>query len=325
MAGSTKSDSVRPGSRDWAGWPGIGAVLLATLLWVLVKFNQTYSTSIQYPVQITNMPLEVAPGEDGIRKVKLNCEGLGTRLVVAWLRRNRDTIDIPYKAQGPPDPVVFVDAQASAYLRRKLPTGVRMLSLASDSLRLHFETRTNKRVPLIVKSTFVPPYGYRVDSVMVRDTDSVRLTGPADILEGLTSWTTREVDIEVGANPNVYIVPVDTLAGLDVSPPQVMVYARPRRYAEVAIDAVLNTPNPPQNHVVRYYPAGLTLFCVTPLDQLRNVPQKLEISVPYEQLDLSQGVLYPDVQNFLPPSLALVRWEPRTPRFVVQDTSIMDK
>lgn len=306
-------------NRSWAGWPGIIAILLATLLWLLVKFNQSYTTTIQYPARIASLPLQVAPGEDGIRRIEVDCEGLGSRLFVAWIRRNRDTLSMKYEPRRKGSPYVLLGAEESAFLRRQLPTGVRMLSYEPDSLQLKFETRTNKLVPLSIKNSFVPPFGYRVDSFALRGMDSVRITGPAEMLENIKEWHTTGKSIPVKAKAATYSVAVDTLEGLEISPVRVMAYVRPRRYIEVEIQAELICPDAPKGSEVKFFPPKLQLFCVTPLDLRRNAPQRIRFEVPYKSLDPARGVFYPDPQAVLPPALDLVRWDPRSFSFIIQE------
>jgi hypothetical protein len=314
MASPTSSEK-----RSWAGWPGIIAILLATLLWLLVKFNQSYTTTIQYPARIASLPLQVAPDEDGIRRIKVNCEGLGSRLFVAWLRRNRDTLSMKYEPRRRGSPYVLLGAEESAFLRRQLPTGVRMLNYEPDSLQLKFETRTNKRVPLRISNSFLAPFGYRVDSFTIRGLDSVKITGPAEKLEGINEWYTSGKSIAVQAKPGTYGVEVDTTEGLEIAPPRVMVYVRPRRYIEVEVQAELSCPDAPKGVEVKFFPPKLQLYCVTPLDFRRNAPQRINLTVPFTSLDPARGVFYPDPQAALPPELDLIRWEPRSFSFVIQE------
>ncbi|MFK7969383.1 MAG: hypothetical protein AB8F95_03400 [Bacteroidia bacterium] len=323
MRAPASSGSARQSGRYWAGWPGIAAVMLAILLWLLVKFNQSYTTAILYPAQIVNLPTQVAPDEGGFKQVKVNCEGLGSRLFVAWIRRNRDTLVMDYDGGNIPKPTVRLGAEEAAFLRRRLPSGVRMLSYAPDSLAIRLETRTNKRVALEVATRFQPPYGYRVDSVALRGSDSVRLTGPSALLDAVDRWQTKASAFPVGTNPNIYRVELDTLNEVEIMPSSVLVYVRPRRYAEVEIVATLSTNDPPKNNVVKYFPPTLTLYCTTPLADLQKIPRRIDIAIPFDQLDPSSGVLFPDLKPFLPSSVELIHWEPRTPSFVVQDTSAL--
>jgi hypothetical protein len=289
------------------------------LLWLLVKFNQTYTTTIYYPAQVKALPLEVAPDEFGLRSIGVNCEGLGSRLFTAWLRRNRDTVRIEYDPKRRGNPWVVLGADQSAFLRTKLPTGVRMINFEPDSIRLLFETRTNKRVPLRIDNSFAPPFGYRVDSTAIRGLDSVRITGPAAMLDTIYSWQTLEQRIAVTAEPKSYAVLLDSLEGIEVSPSQVQIYVRPSRYIEVKINVELFCPDAPKGMEVKFFPPRIELLCSTPLLYRREAPSALRLEVPYSSLDPTRGLLYPEPTMELPPGIELIVWEPTSVSFIVQD------
>ncbi|MCE9578346.1 MAG: hypothetical protein K8W52_34785, partial [Deltaproteobacteria bacterium] len=113
-----------------------------------------------------------------------------------------------------------------------LPEGLTITSISPRVVRVAFERRAQKAVPITPTFAGRPMHGFRLDEAETRrDLASVTARGPEGVISALTNLRTEEIHIDGRSDPFSVEVAVLAPDGVEVSPPTVSV--------AVAIDEVL--------------------------------------------------------------------------------------
>lgn len=161
---------------------------LAILFWVLLVGEQELATSFTVPIQYKNIPKDLETISDVSEKVHLEIRGPSGKISPGNLSNTAVILDLtsvtrPGEWTFPVSPDVL-----------NLPSGVTLDRAVPSQVRLHFERRASKDVPVKVRIGKNPPEGYRVASMKV-EPETIRIVGPESRVQDETSVETDPVDL----------------------------------------------------------------------------------------------------------------------------------
>jgi YbbR domain-containing protein len=103
----------------------------------------------------------------------------------------------------------------------RLPDGLELLSINPPSIRVTFESRAEKSVPITIPTTGTPPRGYKVDRI-VANPSHVVVRGAESVVAAISGVRTREINLDrrtksftetpALVKPEAYLEIVDTNA-----------------------------------------------------------------------------------------------------------------
>jgi len=156
------------------------AVVIAVLLWLQVHGQGEGSVSMDVPLQVQGLPVDMVIVNDLPDHVRVTINGLQSRLKDL----HAQSMSVPVNASDLTTPGVVQRApQLSAV---SLPVGLHVEKVQPDRLELQVDRLVTRSVP--VKAHVELPEGWQVNIVSIKP-QQVKLTGPEVWLE-----TLREVD-----------------------------------------------------------------------------------------------------------------------------------
>jgi hypothetical protein len=171
-------------------WWKLLSLAIATVLWAAVWSEPELSTFPVVPVEYKNLPDDMEFSAEPVSSVKLELRGPAGELS-------------GMAGAGVTHPQVILDLSGVAPGHRtfpvgdgnvKLPRGVRMAGSIPSQIRLEFDVRKTRTVPVEVRISGEPQRGY---SVARQEADPKELTivGPAARVAAVKSATTDSVDV----------------------------------------------------------------------------------------------------------------------------------
>jgi len=171
-------------------WWKLLALAVATVLWAVVWSEPELSTFPVVPVEYKNLPNDMEFSAEPISSVKLELRGPAGELT-------------SMAGTGVTHPQVILDLASVVPGHRtfpvgdgnvKLPRGVRMAGSIPSQIRLEFDHRVTRTVPVEVRITGTPQKGY---SVARQEAEPAELTivGPAARVNAVRSALTDSVDV----------------------------------------------------------------------------------------------------------------------------------
>ncbi|MCS6954301.1 MAG: CdaR family protein [Bryobacterales bacterium] len=169
------------------GWKLL-SVGVALLLWFALVRDPRLVTSISAPVQFRNIPPDLEMSSPPPAAVHLEVEGSAAQLRPDHLAVAAVVLDLQSVYQ-PGERTFTIDAASVA-----LPAGVRLVRAVPAQIRLRFERRLSREVPVQVRFAGPPQRGYRVAHQEVRP-GVVRVVGPESHVRRVEYAETDPVDL----------------------------------------------------------------------------------------------------------------------------------
>jgi YbbR domain-containing protein len=167
----------------------LSSVGLASLLWLSVVEETELTTSLLVPLQFKNAPKEMEMSSDVSDKVHLDLRGPASKLRAAALADTSVLLDLgAVKRNG--ERTFPVDRAAIV-----LPSGVILDRAIPGQVRLRFENRAAKEVPVTVRIRTQPADGYEIVSQRVEPA-RLRIVGPESRVSRLESVETDSIDAD---------------------------------------------------------------------------------------------------------------------------------
>jgi YbbR domain-containing protein len=167
----------------------LGSVTLAGLLWLGVVEESELITSVLAPIQYQNVPKDLEMNSDVSDKVHLEIKGPASKLGPAVLADTRVLLDLS-AVNRPGERTFPIDRNTVV-----LPSGVELDRASPSQVRLHFESRLAKAVPVRVRIRQRPEEGYEIGSQQVEPAQLV-VVGPESRVARIETVETDSIDID---------------------------------------------------------------------------------------------------------------------------------
>jgi len=195
------------------------ALMIAAALWLQVHGQGEGSLSMDVPLQVQGLPVDMVIVNDFPEHVRVTIKGLQSRL--KELRQHELTVPLDVSDLTTPG-VVERSVQLTSVA---LPSGLRIEKVKPERLQLQVDRRVTRSVP--VRAHFELPAGWEVTAVRL-EPKQVLLTGPDVWLEALREVETTAIRPEL--KPGAFEVssgvesPTGKAIRLDDRTQKVMIY-----------------------------------------------------------------------------------------------------
>jgi hypothetical protein len=208
-------------TRQWIENPGwkLLALGISAFLWYAFVGETELAASLPAAVQFKNVPQDLEVSSDIFDRIFLRLKGPATRLNAGSLRDITVVLDLS-QVHGPGERTYTLTAD-----NLQLPAGVEVSRIVPSQLRLRFDTRITRDVPVEVRFAGTPPVGYRITG-QEASPEKIRVTGPQSRVERMHSVHTDAIDLSSTVSNAEFRVPAfvpDPQVRFDGDPPTITV------------------------------------------------------------------------------------------------------
>lgn len=294
------------------------SVLLASVLWFLVIINQmNHQSSYTLPISVRNLPENVDFDQPIPSEIKVEIKGLGVDLLVQHFQFRPDTVFFSYLRNRN----FILTQDYFSQIKQKTPASAytQLLRISPDTIPIQFEYRKQKKIPLISRLEPVFPPNYQQEQARIIQPDSVTITGSEKILDSVSSWFTIEKKVEVKKDKERFIVSIDTLAGIKVSPSRAIVEVSSQAYTQKSLTVKLEVLDSPEGINVKLTEERLALNCLVPLQKFDEIPNNLTLAIAYKDLNQEVSYFMPEVEQILPERVKVITRQPLYISYVIEE------
>lgn len=173
-------------TRD-AGWK-IFALLVSVLLWFTYGHTTEIGAFVSAPVEYRGMPDDLEIGSELVESVSLDLRGPAE--MVENFSAVKSAVVLDFAGIHKPGERTFQIDERNV----NLPSGMRLVRVIPAQIRLGFEQRTQRDVPVRVRFSGSAPEGYQVESYEVEPKE-LTLVGPDSHVKKIQYAVTDPIDL----------------------------------------------------------------------------------------------------------------------------------
>ncbi len=181
------------------------SLFVALVLWFTFSMQETYTTTIEVPLEIAALPDDQALRQRPPETARVSVQGQGEALLsLTW---------------SPPRVRLFADGPtvdvAASVSEAGLPAGVSVLGAQPRSIRLDLDERVTRELPVRLTGRLRAAAPFDLLRPPMLTPDTVRITGSRTLLNGFSFWPTVPYSRDdVRDNISTPLALSDTLSGL---------------------------------------------------------------------------------------------------------------
>lgn len=241
------------------------AMLFSLALWFIVNMGRDYNMTMTLPIQLVNLPDDIALSSEVPENAAVSISGEGWSLFNLYINPPQVTLDIEAQQVN-----MFeqVRQQVSSM------SDVNVMQVDPMFLEIETEMRVTRNVPVRSRVNLITENQFGVLGSPRISPDSVSVTGPASRVEELEEWETVESEVD-GVNSNVDIT-LDLASpptGISISPSTVTFEADVAEFTESEVRIPVRTRGLPSGRAVSFSPSSILVRYHVPLDQYNEVQE----------------------------------------------------
>lgn len=288
--------------------------VLAVTLWLLVTLNkQSYTTTFDIPVKLTNFPNNLQLLSEFPKELKVVTFGPGIKLFYQGLDPIRDTVEIDFESFRGTG--YFTARKNLKLISDALKQGLVAVSSNPDTISLAFAVKSNKKVPVRLDIEWDLPPSYRVQPQDLHFTDTVLVVGPQDSLDQVTECKTIHFRLPRSVEPQSVFIPLQSLGPMQMLPNSIKLQYTPRPYTERVMRLPVTVTQPMSQVQLHFEPDSVEIKLLVPLERFEALDQSSPMAeVAVGQLDERSPFVIPTITN-VPEDMELIGFSPLMVRY----------
>lgn len=277
----------------------------STVIWIFVQFSKQYTIPIELPISYENVPMDKLLGENNPEAITLRIRDYGFNLARYRLLPPSLVIDLE-KAKDEGGQLVFNLEQEKPEIVNQLNLGFDELAFLQSNLRVNYEQKAVKTVSVVSQIGLNFAVGYSALEEVKLEPDTVRVSGPANIIDTLSEVRTENLRIN-NINTNLKGTVALDKSGLDrvtFFRDEVNYSLRTDKFTEGKIEIPIELQNVPEGNNIAIFPKEVVVFYQVSLndfDKIKPTAFKVVVDfrneIPREGFLLAQVVQKPALVN----------------------------
>ncbi len=298
-------------------------LLIATTLWFLDALSKSYNAVLSYNVKYVNPPENLFLANNPPAKIDLRVEAHGFTLLRHKLAFSFSPIllDLSAFAQDVESIESNVRVTSESLIRRignQVSNEISIIEVSPSSLLLRFDSLETRLVPVNPQVTLNFKPQYNLNGTLIIKPDSVEISGPAGVLDTITSLPTVPVtfdDLETSVEQFIRVQhPVRT----ELSPDRVVLSVPVEKFTEKKINLPVQIINLPEKVQIKLFPPQVTISVMVGLSSYESISSAdFTATVDYNQVTADRETL--DVQiEATPIFIQLVKVSPSSVEYLIE-------
>lgn len=250
---------------------------MAFLFLLLTKFSKSYTTQLQFNLEITGLNEEVVLMTDSVPQINITVQGRGFNLLPYMLYNpepiilNAETDLVQNNAN-----YVWNASENVESINKILSKSLKLVSVNPKQVRFEFDLRESKIVPVVVNSDIQFAPGHDILDQLKIDQDSVKVIGAVQDLINISKIETNTVvltDVDSDINEIVNLMIPDSI-DVEVIPDHINLKAMVKAYTEGMVEVPIEVTNVPVGISINIFPKTVEVYYAVNLDDYNTIKAK---------------------------------------------------
>lgn len=269
----------------------------STVIWIFVQFSKQYTVLTELPLSYVNIPMDKLLGGENPQTITLRVRDYGFNLARYRLLPPSLEIDLE-NARVEGGQLVYNLEQEKPAIVNQLNLGFDELAFLQNSLRINYEQKAVKTVNIVSNIGLNFAVGYSALEEVRLVPDTVRISGPANILDTLTEVRTESIKLnninsDLKGTVNLDKTGLDRLTFFQ---DKVNYSLRTDKFTEGRIEIPIELQNVPEGNNIAIFPKEVVVFYQVSLNDFDKIkPTSFKVVVDFRNEIPQEGYLLAQV------------------------------
>ncbi|GAA4325830.1 hypothetical protein GCM10023115_39850 [Pontixanthobacter gangjinensis] len=294
-------------------------LVFSAVVWILVQFSKTYTQVIEIPVSYINTPLDKSISEDRPDHVDLQLQDNGFSIYYYKFFNPRLEVDLS-QARENDGKLVYSLQNHLSDIEQQLKIDFENSLIVQEEIVVPFQFKKEKMLKVEPRIEVSYAVGFSADEPIKLQPDSVKVSGPEEIIDSLTSVPTRSIKLNKVNNDLNGQVGLDTssLGELSFYENTVKYFQEVEKFTEGSAEIAVEVINVPDDLNLAYFPKTVIVYYQVNLQQFESV-SSADFRVICNYKDIKKGDDYMIAQIVEKPDFVNnVRLNERRIQFVIK-------
>lgn len=247
-------------------------LVFAAVVWVLVQFSKTYTQLIEVPINYVNVPLDKSISDEKPDHIDLQLQDNGFSIYYYKIFNPELTIDLS-KARESDKNLVYRLENHLSEIEEQLKIDFEKSRIIQDEIVVPFQFKKEKMLKVIPRVEVNYAVGYSADEPVKLKPDSVKVSGPEQIIDSISTVSTRSIRLTKVNRDLEGSVEIDTsgLGMLSFYENSVKYYQPVAKFTEGRAEVPVDVINVPEGLNLAYFPKTVVLYYQVSLKRFDNV------------------------------------------------------
>lgn len=268
------------------------AMLFSLSLWVIVNMGRDYNVTMMVPIEVTNLPEDVALSSEVPDNAAVSISGEGWSLFNLYMNPPKLSLNVE-------------NQQINMFEQVRQQIGsvsdVNVMQVDPMFLEVETEQRISKMVPVVSRINISTRDQYGVIGSPEISPDSVMVSGPASKIEDINSWGTAESEYQnVNSELDLTVDLQEPPPGIVIRPSAVSFNADVAEFTEAEVRIPVRSRGLPPGNAITFSPSSIMVRYDVPLDQYNEVQnmRPFVAYVDYESIEQdTTGLITPRLEK----------------------------
>ena len=232
-------------------------LLLSTLLWMMISFNEEMEKEILVPVQIVNVPKNVVITSDVSDTLRLTLKDKGYTLARYYYGKSVKPITVNFQQYAKNNGMFTVsNADLARMVKQQLSPSTHIVGIKPEKVEVFFNHGNHKTVPIRFQGHLTPSASYVI--TQKRITPSHATVYAADgLLDSITAVYIEPLNKSDVADSVRYVMNIQSIRGAKIVPHRVNVDVKAELLTERTIEVPISVINVPEGKHLRLFPSAV--------------------------------------------------------------------
>lgn len=247
-------------------------LIFSAIVWVLVQFSKTYTQLIEIPVNYTNAPLDKSISEDKPDHIDLQLQDNGFSIYYYKIFNPKLNVDLS-EAKEIDNKLVYSLQNHLSEIEQQIKVDFENSLIVQEEIVIPFQFKKEKMLKVEPRIEISYAVGYSAENPVRLEPDSVKVSGPEEIIDSLSTVYTREIKLNKVNDDLNGDVSIDTsgLGALSFYENSVKYYQKVDKFTEGSAEISVEVVNVPEDLNLAFFPKSVIVYYQVNLKQFESV------------------------------------------------------
>ncbi len=271
-------------------------LVVSLLLWYLSRLNSDYTTEVEYPVTLANIPRDRVIVGLPPQSINLKVNGFGYSLLRFKIAAPLSPVvinlgQVPLQEQNHSSGKWFiVTSQIRSIIASHLSSDIQLIGVKPDTLFIEFTNLISKKVKVVPSFQYTLAKQHMLSNRITVDPDSISISGPASILDSITQMPTQLLKVDEIKETTTFSLNLNPMKQIGFSHRKVNVTVPVDKFTEIDLEVLVNSINIQSGSKFIILPPLIRMQCYVPISRIDEVkPSNFNVFINLHNVDLNSG------------------------------------